>query len=183
MLTPDQKLNRLESSRVILARFHSDPAKILRELWPGMKNGYIILTLNKKKQNKQWKHAGSPPSKKLKGVPSVGKWLPCPGTAKMCSWLKEASISCVLVFCCSRTMHLFTHTSSSRRSGKKKSGFELLPHEPYSPYLAPSEVYVFQKLKHLFQGRHLDSDNGVILVLGGWFSNNISMMNITYFVQ
>ena len=76
-----------------------------------MRHGYIMLTQNQNKQTKQWKHAGSRLSKKFKGVPSVGividsvSW-DCPIFASVKSL--DAAESCVLVFCCSRTIIMFT---------------------------------------------------------------------------
>jgi len=40
--------------------------------------------------------------------------------------------------------------------------YELLPHPPYSPDLAPSDFYLFPLLKEHFSGTHFSSDNDVI---------------------
>ncbi|GJQ69950.1 hypothetical protein Trydic_g22476 [Trypoxylus dichotomus] len=39
--------------------------------------------------------------------------------------------------------------------------WEELDHPPYSPDLVPSDYHLFLSLKHLFGGRHLNSDNDV----------------------
>ncbi|QQP41991.1 Putative DD34D transposase [Caligus rogercresseyi] len=41
-------------------------------------------------------------------------------------------------------------------------GFELLPHPPYSPDLAPSDYWLFAELKKVLRGRKFRSDNDVI---------------------
>ena len=41
-------------------------------------------------------------------------------------------------------------------------GFEVLAHPPYSPDLAPSDFYLFPKLKTNLHGRNLESNEGVI---------------------
>ena len=40
--------------------------------------------------------------------------------------------------------------------------FELLPHPPYSPDLAPSDFYLFADLKKMLQGKRFSSDDEVI---------------------
>ena len=40
--------------------------------------------------------------------------------------------------------------------------FELLPHPPYSPDLAPSGFYLFADLKKMLQGKRFSSDDEVI---------------------
>ena len=41
-------------------------------------------------------------------------------------------------------------------------GFEILPHPPYSPYMAPSDFCLFPKLKSHIHGTHYGSKEGVI---------------------
>ena len=36
---------------------------------------------------------------------------------------------------------------------KELDGFELLPHPPYSPDLAPSDYYIFRPMAHFLRGR------------------------------
>ena len=36
--------------------------------------------------------------------------------------------------------------------------FKLVPHPPYSPVLAPSEFWLFQKLKETLKGQHFSTD-------------------------
>ena len=53
------------------------------------------------------------------------------------------------------------HTSAVA-SAAAECGYELLPHPPYSPDLAPSDFYLFPLLKEHFSGTHFSSDNDVI---------------------
>jgi histone-lysine N-methyltransferase SETMAR len=46
--------------------------------------------------------------------------------------------------------------------------FELLPHPPYSPDLAPSDYSLFPLLKEHLRGKHYGSDNEVINVVEQW---------------
>ena len=54
------------------------------------------------------------------------------------------------------------HTAQVAVAEATKCGFELLPHPPYSPDLAPSDFYLFPKLKSHIRGRHFESDDDVI---------------------
>ena len=54
------------------------------------------------------------------------------------------------------------HTSQVAMSAATKCGFEVLPHSPYSPDLAPSDFYQFPKLKTNLRDRNFGSNEGVI---------------------
>ena len=41
-------------------------------------------------------------------------------------------------------------------------GFESLPHPPYSPAMAPSDIYLFPKLKSHLPGTQYGSNEGII---------------------
>ena len=44
------------------------------------------------------------------------------------------------------------HTSQVVMTSATESGFEILPHPPYSPVIAPSDFYPFPKLKSHLHG-------------------------------
>jgi histone-lysine N-methyltransferase SETMAR len=46
--------------------------------------------------------------------------------------------------------------------------YELLEHSPYSPDLAPSDFYLFPKLKLFFAGQRFSSNQGVIAAVVGY---------------
>ena len=48
-------------------------------------------------------------------------------------------------------------------SAAAECGYELLLHPPYSPDLAPSDLYLFPVLKEHLSGTHFSSDNDVIV--------------------
>ena len=54
------------------------------------------------------------------------------------------------------------HKSTVAMAAINECGFELLEHPPYSPDLAPSDYYLFPKLKKELCGRHFDTDDDVI---------------------
>ena len=54
------------------------------------------------------------------------------------------------------------HTAKIAVEAAKKYSFRLLPHPPYSPDLAPSDFYLFPKLKEELRGKQYSSDTEVI---------------------
>lgn len=54
------------------------------------------------------------------------------------------------------------HTAQVAVAEAAKCGFELLPHPPYSPDLAPSDFYLFPKLKSHLRGHHFGNNDDVI---------------------
>jgi len=48
---------------------------------------------------------------------------------------------------------------------------ELLEHPPYSPELAPSDFYLFPKLKLFLTGQHFSSNQEAITVVEGYFAD------------
>ncbi len=50
-----------------------------------------------------------------------------------------------------------------------ESGFNLLPHRPYSPNLATSKYWLFADLKKTFQGKRFGSNEEVIAAAKAYF--------------
>lgn len=48
-------------------------------------------------------------------------------------------------------------------------GFDLLPHPPYSPDLAPSDYWLFADLKKMLQGKKFGSNEEVIAETEAYF--------------
>ena len=57
---------------------------------------------------------------------------------------------------------LAAHAAGVATSVAAEYGYKLLPHPPYSPYLAPSDFYLFPLLKEHLHGRQYASDNYII---------------------
>jgi histone-lysine N-methyltransferase SETMAR len=49
--------------------------------------------------------------------------------------------------------------------------YELLEYPPYSPDLAPSDFYLFPKLKLFLAGRHFSSNQKAIAAVEGYFAD------------
>ncbi|GFR71361.1 histone-lysine N-methyltransferase SETMAR [Elysia marginata] len=61
------------------------------------------------------------------------------------------------------------HTSRQTEEALHKMNFIVLPHPSYSPDLAPSEFYLFPKLKDHLRGNHYGGDEDVEAAVRHWF--------------
>lgn len=72
---------------------------------------------------------------------------------------------------------LFHHDNAPAHSSVKAMvkldslGYELLPHPPYSPDLAPSDYYLFPNLKRWLQGKRFHTNEEVILETDAYFAD------------
>ncbi|UYV84051.1 hypothetical protein LAZ67_X000979 [Cordylochernes scorpioides] len=142
------------------------------------------FTPESKQQSMQWRHSGSPSPKKAKAVPSAGKvmvsvfWdsegvllldflnkgqtITGDYYANLAKQLREA-IEEKRRGKLSRKIFYHQDNAPSHRSLQAMatiydSGFELLPHAPYSPDIAPSDFNLFTHLKRSLSGIHFRSD-------------------------
>ncbi|UYV77657.1 hypothetical protein LAZ67_15001833 [Cordylochernes scorpioides] len=146
------------------------------------------FTPESKQQSMQWRHSCSPPAKKAKTVPTAGKvmvsvfWdsegvllldflnkgqtITGDYYANLVKQLREAikekrrgKLSRKIVY---HQDNAPSHRSLQAMATIYDSGFELLPHAPYSPDLAPSDFNLFPHLKKKLSGIHFRSDEEVI---------------------
>lgn len=66
------------------------------------------------------------------------------------------------------------HTSQVAMAAVQECGYELLPHPPYSPDLAPSDYHLFGNLKKHLRGQRFDDDDELTGVAEGWFEGQSS---------
>lgn len=66
------------------------------------------------------------------------------------------------------------HTSQVAVASATKCGFELLPHPPYSPDLAPSDFFLFPNLKSELRGKRFHSDSDVIAAVEAYLQGQSS---------
>lgn len=62
-----------------------------------------------------------------------------------------------------------SHTARPVRDTLDALGWELLPHPPYSPDLAPSDYHLFASMGHALAEQHFNSYEDVKKWLDGWF--------------
>jgi [histone H3]-lysine36 N-dimethyltransferase SETMAR len=61
-------------------------------------------------------------------------------------------------------MNALCHKSIKTTAKLHELGYELLPHQPYSPDLAPSELVLFADLKKMLVGKKFGTNEEVITV-------------------
>ncbi|GFS08839.1 histone-lysine N-methyltransferase SETMAR [Elysia marginata] len=61
------------------------------------------------------------------------------------------------------------HASRQTEEALQKMNFVVMPHPSYSPNLAPSDFYLFPKLKEHLRGNHYESNEGVEAAVRHWF--------------
>ena len=65
------------------------------------------------------------------------------------------------------------HQDNAKKAKLHELHFELLPHSPYSPDLAPSDYWLFADLKRMLQGKRFGSNEEVILETEAYFKAKI----------
>ena len=63
------------------------------------------------------------------------------------------------------------HTSQVDMTAATECGFEVLPHPLYSPDMAPSDFYLFPKLKSNLSGTQFGSNEGVMTVVNEYLED------------
>lgn len=63
------------------------------------------------------------------------------------------------------------HKSVQTRSLIENIGFELIPHPPYSPDLAPSDFYLFRNLKSWLKQKRFTTQDDLEAAVLGWFQS------------
>ncbi|UYV65562.1 hypothetical protein LAZ67_3004702 [Cordylochernes scorpioides] len=163
-LTPDQKAVRGKLSSDNLALFEANPEEFVNRFVTMDETWAHHFTPESKQQSMQWRHSGSPPPKKAKTVPSAGKGQTITGNyyANLVKQLREAikeksrgKLSRKIVY---HQDNAPSHRSLQAMAAIYDSGFELLPHAPYSPDLAPSDFHLFLHLKKSLSDIHFRSD-------------------------
>lgn len=188
MLTPDQKLARLETSRTLLARFQTDRADFFKRFVTQDETWVHHFEPESKLQSKQWKHPGSPPPKKFKQTATAKKVMASvfwdSEGVLMIDYLQKGQTITGEYY--ASELRQLKEAIKQKRPGKLRAGvlllqdnapvhtaqvavaeaancgFELLPHPPYSPDLAPSDFFLFPKLKSELRGHHFRTDDEVI---------------------
>ena len=150
-----------------------------------------------KAQSMQWKHLDSPPPKKARVQPSAGKVMLTvfwdqdgivmtdfleKGTtitgahyASLLMKLREAikikrrgKISKGILLLQDNAP---VHNSHVTRSEARACGYEILPHPPYFPDLAPSDFHLFPAMKLFLKGKRFPDDAALISEVMTWLED------------
>ena len=159
------------------------PAILSSELKPNMRHGFTTLTQSQKMQSKQWKHPGSSPPKKFKRFHLAGmvmasifwdshgvimiNYLEQGRTINGAYYAGESRRLCQEIAKKRRGKQTRgalllqdkapAHTAQIAMTAATECGFEILPHPPYSPDMAPSDFYLFPKLNFHLRGTQYGS--------------------------
>ena len=66
------------------------------------------------------------------------------------------------------------HMSQVAMIAATECGFEVLPHPPYSPDMAPSDFYLSPKLKSNLRGTQFGSNEGVIAAVNEYLEDQVN---------
>ena len=196
MLTPEQKQYRIQISQQLLQRFRADPDDFLSRLVTHDETWIHHFDPESKRQSLQWKHPWSPPPRKFRVTASAGKVMASVFwdsrgvimidylehgqtiTGEYYSQLlirlrdaikqkRRGKVSQGVIILQDNAP---SHTAHVAKATMERCGFELLPHAPYSPDLAPSDYFLFPLLKEQLRGKHFGSDDEVVNAVEQWIN-------------
>lgn len=170
-----------------LCRYHTEGEYLLSRIVTGDETWVHYFQPESKRESMQWKHPFSPVTKKFKVVPSVGKvmatvfWDRC-GILLIHFQKREEHVTAT-TYCTvlqnlrqairrkrpgllSQGLLLLhdnarPHTALASQETIRKMNWEVLPHPPYSPDLAPSDFHLFGPMKQYLRGKHFTNDGEV----------------------
>lgn len=188
MLTAAQTKTRADICEDLLGRLQAEPESFFDRIVTQDETWVHHFDPESKSQSMMWKHMDSPTPKKFKVTMSAGKVMATvfwdnQGVI-MTSYLPKGSTITAEYYAgelrqlrealktkrrgkLRRGVLLLqdnasSHTAQIATATASECGFELLPHPPYSPDLAPSDFYLFPKLKEHLRGRQYTCDSDVI---------------------
>lgn len=195
LLTADHKQQRALISAECLNIFLRNPSEFLRRFVTVDETWVHYYTPETKEQSKQWTFRGEPAPRKAKVVPSAGKVMATVfwdsrGVIFIDYLEKGRTITGEYYKCLldrlaheigqkrphlSRKKVLFHHDNAPVHTARvvtekvKELRFEMVPHPPYSPDLAPSDFHLFPNLKKWLGGQRFFCDSEVRDAVNGYF--------------
>jgi len=197
MLTEVQKADRAETSARLLSLFNENPDNFISRFVTVDETWLHHFDPESKAQSMAWKHVTSPPPRKFRVVASARKVMATvfwdsegvvltdylehgrtiTGTyyadliGKCRAALKEKRRGKLRRGVLFHQDNAPAHTSSQAMTAIRNAGFELLRHPSYSPDLAPSDFYLFPKLKEFMKGWRFRDDDDVICTASDWLED------------
>jgi histone-lysine N-methyltransferase SETMAR len=193
-LKPEQQAVRMIMSLDNLQRYNEEGEGMLERIVTGDETWVHHYQPESKQASMQWKHKDSPTPTKFKVVPSAGKVMATMfwdmkgvllveyqehgrtvTAASYCSLLErlKAAIKNKRPGLLTRGVLLLhdnarPHTARLTLEAINNLGFELLPHPPCSPDLAPSDYHLFGPMKKALGGQKFASDLAVQRSVQQW---------------
>jgi [histone H3]-lysine36 N-dimethyltransferase SETMAR len=184
LLLPDQKATRVDICQDLLRRYKEQGESFLLRIVTQDESWFHMHEPETKESSKQWKHPDSPRPKKAISKPSSEKILYSFFWDKdgvIVQWPVEKGHTITGAYHAqllrdqlhpalkSKRRGLITrgvllqqdnapaHTSHVAQAAVFELGYEVLPHPPYSPDLAPSDYFLFPRAKQELRGRAFHS--------------------------
>lgn len=187
MLTKDQKRARVVTSEQCLAMFRRNPKDFVHRIITVDETWIHHYTPESSQEAKQWRKLGETPPKRPKTAKSAGKVLATvfwDATGILFIDYMEHGRTITGPYYVTLLDRLVDEIKRKRPYVKRKKilflqdnasphtchvstekfeqlGFELIPHPPYSPDLAPSDYYLFPNLKRWLRGKRFESNEEV----------------------
>ncbi|GBP22243.1 Histone-lysine N-methyltransferase SETMAR [Eumeta japonica] len=156
MLTPFDKQRRLQTSKDFLELVGDNIDEICDRIVTVDETWVCQYDPESKQESMQWTKKGERPPKKFK----VQKHERQSYRSDVGSYRAE---------CCFLQNNASVHTARVSRQALKDTGFSEIDHPPYSPDLAPSDYFLFSKLKKELRGRRFVDDNQMKMAVESHF--------------
>ncbi|XP_073527124.1 histone-lysine N-methyltransferase SETMAR-like [Phyllobates terribilis] len=203
MLTDEQKKKRVDISIANLEKFQADKENFLSRFLTMDETWIHHFDPKTKQQSMTWKRANEPTPKKFKVSSSAAKVMAsifwdAEGIIMVDYLEKGATITGSYY---AEQIRRLREAIKEKRRGKlragvlfhrdnapahkaavamatiQEAGFELVEHSPYSPDLAPSDFFLFPRLKEHLWGKRFDDNSDVITAVGDFFEeHNLFML-------
>lgn len=192
-LDAEQMGLRMSLSLDHLERYNREGNDFLHRIVTGDESWVFHFTPESKQQSMIWKHPDSPPPKKFRVTATTKKvmltlFFDCKGPV-LVNFTPHGSTITAVSYCdvlrrLRRALrdkrpgggpvillhdNARPHTANASVATVRQFGWELLPHPPYSPDLAPCDFHVFGPLKRYLAGQRFTSDDDVMGHVRQWF--------------
>ena len=197
LLTEDHKMKRLSISKELLSRVEEEGDCFWKRMITMDETWLPHYNPETKSQSRQWCGAGDMPPVKARTVASAEKIMmsvfwDTEGVLLVDFLEKGATINseyyCSLLKKLRETIRfkrrgklssvpILHHDNATPHTAKitgetvEKFGWEILPHPPYSPDLAPSDFFLFGALKKPLRGRKFQNRETLIQEVSEWLKN------------
>jgi [histone H3]-lysine36 N-dimethyltransferase SETMAR len=197
MLTPEQKADRVEASKDLLAVYESDPAEFCAQIVTGDETWIHHWGPKSRLYSKVWWDHNYPPPIMVHTQPSAAKilvtifwdslgvllidYMPHKTTIngqyyaalmdRLHESIKEKRRGKLAKGVLLLHDNAPVHTARVARRAILNCGFEELYHPPYSPDLAPSDYYLFGRLKKGLHGERYADDNALKSATEHWLES------------